>query len=51
MRHFPSRREGKSGTAAPMRLVTVYTDYKSPYAYLAKDPTYEMAAACGATLD
>ncbi len=34
-----------------MRLVTVYTDYKSPYAYLAKDPTYEMAAACGARLD
>ena len=34
-----------------MRLVTVYTDYKSPYAYLAKDPTYEMAAACGAVLD
>ncbi|HEY1426826.1 MAG TPA: DsbA family protein [Caulobacteraceae bacterium] len=34
-----------------MRLVTVYTDYKSPYAYLAKDLTYEMAAACGATLD
>jgi 2-hydroxychromene-2-carboxylate isomerase len=22
--------------------VTVYTDYKSPYAYLAKDPTYEL---------
>ena len=34
-----------------MRTVTVYTDYKSPYAYLAKDPTYEMAAACGTTLD
>jgi 2-hydroxychromene-2-carboxylate isomerase len=34
-----------------MRLVTVYTDYKSPYAYLAKDPTYEMAAACAAVLD
>jgi 2-hydroxychromene-2-carboxylate isomerase len=34
-----------------MRQVTVYTDYKSPYAYLAKDPTYEMAAACGVTLD
>jgi 2-hydroxychromene-2-carboxylate isomerase len=34
-----------------MRLVTVYTDYKSPYAYIAKDPTYEMAAGCGATLD
>jgi 2-hydroxychromene-2-carboxylate isomerase len=25
-----------------MRRVTVYTDYKSPYAYLAKDPTYEL---------
>ena len=24
------------------RTVTVYTDYKSPYAYLAKDPTYEL---------
>ncbi len=34
-----------------MRTVTVYTDYKSPYAYLAKDPTYEMAAVCGARLD
>jgi 2-hydroxychromene-2-carboxylate isomerase len=34
-----------------MRLVTVYTDYKSPYAYLAKDPTYEVAAACGARID
>ena len=25
------------------RTVTVYTDYKSPYAYLAKDPAYELA--------
>jgi 2-hydroxychromene-2-carboxylate isomerase len=25
-----------------MRRVTVYTDYKSPYAYLAKDPTHEL---------
>lgn len=25
-----------------MRRVTVYTDYKSPYAYLAKDPTVEL---------
>jgi 2-hydroxychromene-2-carboxylate isomerase len=24
------------------RIVTVYTDYKSPYAYLAKDLTYEL---------
>src|SRR5579863_2941182 len=32
--------------AAPMpqpRTVTVYTDYKSPYAYLAKDLVYELA--------
>jgi 2-hydroxychromene-2-carboxylate isomerase len=34
-----------------MRTLTVYTDYKSPYAYLAKDPIYELAAECGATLD
>jgi 2-hydroxychromene-2-carboxylate isomerase len=33
------------------RTVTVYTDYKSPYAYLAKDPIYEMAEACGVRLD
>ncbi|MDP6344420.1 MAG: DsbA family protein [Alphaproteobacteria bacterium] len=24
------------------RLITLYTDYKSPYAYLAKDPAYEL---------
>jgi 2-hydroxychromene-2-carboxylate isomerase len=24
------------------RVVTIYTDYKSPYAYLAKDPAYEL---------
>src|SRR5215210_2384952 len=32
--------------ASPMprdRIVTVYTDYKSPYAYLAKDPAWELA--------
>ncbi len=23
-----------------MKILTVYTDYKSPYAYLAKDPAY-----------
>ena len=28
-------------SAAPTRC-DVYTDYKSPYAYLAKDPTYEL---------
>lgn len=33
-----------------MRIVT-YTDYKSPYAYLAKDPTWALADECGATLE
>jgi 2-hydroxychromene-2-carboxylate isomerase len=28
---------------APLRTVTIYTDYKSPYAYLAKDPAYALA--------
>ena len=31
--------------------VTVYIDYKSPYAYLAKDAVYELARDCGVTLD
>jgi len=33
------------------RTVTVYIDYKSPYAYLAKDPVYELARDLGARLD
>src|SRR6266581_7281058 len=28
--------------AAPRRTVTVYSDYKSPYAYLAKDLAYDL---------
>src|SRR5215813_12314911 len=28
--------------ATEPRTVTVYIDYKSPYAYLAKDPAYEL---------
>jgi 2-hydroxychromene-2-carboxylate isomerase len=27
---------------APTRTITVYSDYKSPYAYLAKDLAYEL---------
>jgi 2-hydroxychromene-2-carboxylate isomerase len=34
-----------------MRTITVYTDIKSPYAYLAKDPIYDLAAQTGAALD
>lgn len=37
--------------ALRMPAVTVYIDYKSPYAYLAKDLIYEMAEATGAKLD
>jgi hypothetical protein len=33
-------------TAEP-RTITLYTDYKSPYAYLAKDPAYALARDCG----
>jgi len=32
------------------RLITVYSDYKSPYAYLAKDPIYTLAAEASVTL-
>ncbi len=34
-----------------MPTVTVYTDYKSPYAYIAKDLIYRMAEETGAYLD
>ncbi|HEX3954309.1 MAG TPA: DsbA family protein [Stellaceae bacterium] len=33
------------------RIVTIYIDYKSPYAYLAKDPAYALARDFGAQLD
>jgi 2-hydroxychromene-2-carboxylate isomerase len=36
--------------AAP-RTVTVYIDYKSPYAYLAKDLVYELERDCGVHAD
>jgi 2-hydroxychromene-2-carboxylate isomerase len=36
---------------AELRTVTVYTDYKSPYAYLAKDPAYELAREFPVQLD
>jgi 2-hydroxychromene-2-carboxylate isomerase len=34
-----------------MTSITVYIDYKSPYAFIAKDLIYEMAEATGAVLD
>src|SRR6516225_4138362 len=33
------------------RVVTVYIDYKSPYAYLAKDPTWELEREFDVRLD
>jgi 2-hydroxychromene-2-carboxylate isomerase len=33
------------------RTVTLYTDYKSPYAYLAKDPAYALAQDFGVKLE
>lgn len=33
------------------RTLIAYTDYKSPYAYLAKDPTFALARECGLRLD
>ncbi|HTV29757.1 MAG TPA: DsbA family protein [Xanthobacteraceae bacterium] len=32
------------------RTITVYTDYKSPYAYLAKDPAYALERETGVAL-
>jgi 2-hydroxychromene-2-carboxylate isomerase len=32
-------------------VVRVYTDYKSPYAYVAKDPTYQLAEKYGVELE
>jgi 2-hydroxychromene-2-carboxylate isomerase len=34
-----------------MPTLTVYTDFKSPYAYIAKDLIYQMAGETGAELD
>jgi 2-hydroxychromene-2-carboxylate isomerase len=34
-----------------MRTITLYTDYKSPYAYLAKDLAYALEGDFGARLD
>lgn len=36
---------------AQLRTVTLYTDYKSPYAYLAKDPAYALERDFGVRLD
>jgi 2-hydroxychromene-2-carboxylate isomerase len=35
----------------PGPIITVYTDYKSPYAFLAKDRVYALAAETGVAVD
>ena len=35
----------------PARTLTLYIDYKSPYAYLAKEPAYRLERETGATID
>jgi 2-hydroxychromene-2-carboxylate isomerase len=35
----------------PVRTLTLYIDYKSPYAYLAKDPAYRLAEETGVEID
>jgi 2-hydroxychromene-2-carboxylate isomerase len=37
--------------AMTARTIKVYSDYKSPYAYLAKDPAYDLARATGVRLE
>ena len=32
-------------------VITVYSDYKSPYAYLAKDLAYALETECAVTVD
>jgi 2-hydroxychromene-2-carboxylate isomerase len=39
------------GPSSTARTMTVYVDYKSPYAYLAKDPAYELARDFPVRLD
>ncbi len=46
-----SRAAKEHRAMSPSRTITVYTDYKSPYAYLAKDPAYELAREFNIELD
>jgi 2-hydroxychromene-2-carboxylate isomerase len=36
---------------AESRTITLYTDYKSPYAYLAKDPAFALTRDLGVRLE
>src|SRR5216684_5402960 len=43
LRRCAPRNDRKGANMPEKRTVTVYIDYKSPYAYLAKDLVYELA--------
>ena len=46
-----ARTRASEGVRKVTRRLKVYSDYKSPYAYLAKDLTYELERQTGATVE
>jgi 2-hydroxychromene-2-carboxylate isomerase len=51
VRHETAHQAPFPASRAPTRTITVYSDYKSPYAYLAKDLAYELARDFAVRLD
>src|SRR5215213_10079238 len=52
LRRVAPRNDGSKGSAMPEKpVVTVYIDFKSPYAYLAKDPTRDLERRFDIRLD
>src|SRR3954447_3708733 len=52
LRHVAPRNDGSKGSAMPEKpVVTVYIDFKSPYAYLAKDPARDLERRFDIQLD
>ena len=51
MLQFARKDMGVGGVRKVTRRLKVYSDYKSPYAYLAKDLTYELERQTGVTVE
>jgi len=51
MLQFTRKDTGVGGVRKVTRRLKVYSDYKSPYAYLAKDLTYELERQTGVTVE
>ena len=53
--HLPTEDGGEERCATlpamPAKTLTLYIDYKSPYAYLAKEPAYRLERETGAAID